>query len=42
MTAVQRGQLVAKAMAKEIYAEHKRGNLPLLSLKDGKVVETKS
>jgi hypothetical protein len=41
MTAVQRGQAAAKAMAKELRAEHKRWNLPLLSWKDGKVVATK-
>jgi hypothetical protein len=41
MTAVQGGQAAAKAMAKELRAEHKRWNLPLLSWKDGKVVATK-
>jgi hypothetical protein len=41
ITAVQRGQAAAKAMAKELRAEHKRWNLPLLSWKDGKVVATK-
>lgn len=40
MTAVQRGQAAAKTMAKELRAEHKRWNLPLLSWKDGKVVTT--
>jgi hypothetical protein len=35
------GQAAAKAMAKELRAEHKRWNLPLLSWKDGKVVATK-
>jgi hypothetical protein len=41
ITAVQRGQAAAKAMAKELRAEHKRWNLPLLSWKNGKVVATK-
>lgn len=41
MTAVQRGQAAAKAMAKELRADHKRWNLPLLSWKNGKVVATK-
>jgi hypothetical protein len=41
MTAVQRGQAAAKAMAKELRAEHKRWNLPLLSWKNGKVIATK-
>lgn len=36
-----RGHAAAKAMAKELRAEHKRWNLPLLSWKDGKVVATK-
>ncbi len=40
MTAVQRGEAAAKIMAKELRAEHKRWNLPLLSWKDGKVVKT--
>jgi hypothetical protein len=35
------GQAAAKLMAKELRAEHKRWNLPLLSWKDGKVVATK-
>ena len=38
---VVRGQAAAKAMAKELRAEHKRWNLPLLSWKHGKVVATK-
>jgi hypothetical protein len=38
---VVRGQAAAKAMARELRAEHKRWNLPLLSWKDGKVVATK-
>lgn len=41
LTAVQRGQAAAKAMAKELRAEHKRWNLPLLSWKNGKIVATK-
>lgn len=41
ITAVQRGQAAAKAMAKELRAEHKRWNLPLLSWKDGKIIATK-
>ena len=41
LTAVERGQAAAKVMAKELRAEHKRWNLPLLSWKDGKVVGTK-
>ena len=41
MTAVLRCQAVAKAMAMELRAEHKRWSLPLLSWKDGKVVATK-
>ena len=40
-TAVQWGQAAPKAMAKELRAEHKRWNLPLLSWKDGKIVATK-
>jgi hypothetical protein len=35
------GEAAAKAMAKELRAEHKRWNLPLLSWKNGKVVATK-
>ena len=38
---ILRGQAAAKLMAKELRAEHKRWNLPLLSWKDGKVVSTK-
>lgn len=38
---ILRGQAAAKLMAKELTAEHKRWNLPLLSWKDGKVVATK-
>ncbi len=41
MTAVQRGQAATEAMAKELRAEHKRWNLPLLSWKDSKVVASK-
>ena len=35
------GHAAAKAMAKELRAEHKRWNLPLLSSKNGKVIATK-
>ncbi|MEO8617352.1 MAG: hypothetical protein ABI600_19625 [Luteolibacter sp.] len=38
---IARSQAAAKAMAKELRAEHKRWNLPLLSWKDGKVIATK-
>jgi hypothetical protein len=38
---ILRGQAAAKLMAKELRAEHKRWNMPLLSWKDGKVVATK-
>ncbi|MFM2199003.1 MAG: hypothetical protein RLZZ505_2435 [Verrucomicrobiota bacterium] len=38
---VARGQAAAKAMAKELRADHKRWNLPLLSWKEGKIVATK-
>ena len=41
LTPVQRGEAAAKLMAKELTAEHKRWNLPLLSWKEGKVVATK-
>ena len=41
LTPVQRGEAAAKLMAKELRAEHKRWNLPLLSWKDGKIVATK-
>ncbi len=37
---VSRSNAAAKIMAKELSAVHKRWNLPLLSWKDGKVVET--
>jgi hypothetical protein len=37
---VSRSKAAAKIMAKELRAEHKRWNLPLLSWKDGKVVKT--
>lgn len=37
---VSRSKAAAKIMAKELRAEHKRWNLPLLSWKNGKVVET--
>ncbi len=36
-----RGQAAAKTMAKELRAEHKRWNLPLLSWKDGKIIASK-
>jgi hypothetical protein len=36
-----RTQAAAKLMAKELRAEHKRWNLPLLSWKDGKIIATK-
>jgi hypothetical protein len=38
---ILRGQAAAKLMSKELRAEHKRWNLPLLTWKDGKVVATK-
>jgi hypothetical protein len=38
---IARGQAAARAMAKELRAEHKRWNLPLLSWKDGKIIATK-
>lgn len=38
---IARGQAAAKTMAKELRAEHKRWNLPLLSWKNGKVVASK-
>lgn len=41
ITAVERDKAAAKAMAKELRAEHKRWNLPLLSWKDGRGVATK-
>ncbi len=41
LTPVQRGEAAAKLMAKELRAEHKRWNLPLLSWKNGKIVATK-
>jgi hypothetical protein len=41
ITAVQRGQAAAKTMAKELRAEHRRWNLPLLSWENGKIVATK-
>jgi hypothetical protein len=37
---IARGQAAAKAMAKELRAEHKRWKLPLLSWKNGKIVAT--
>ena len=38
---IVRGQAAAKAMARELRAEHRRWNLPLLSWKNGKVASTK-
>ena len=38
---ITRSQAAAKVMAKELRAEHKRWNLPMLSWKNGKVVATK-
>jgi hypothetical protein len=40
-SAVERGLAAAKAMSKELTAEHKRWNMPLLTWKDGKVVAVK-
>ena len=40
MTMIERGEAAAKLMAKELRAEHKRWNLPLLLWKDGKVVKS--
>lgn len=41
LTPVQRGLLAAQAMAKALEEGHKRWGLPLLTWKDGKVVEVK-
>ena len=38
---ITRGEAAAKAMAKDLRAEYKRWNLPLLSWKNGKVVASK-
>ena len=38
---VSRSEAAAKIMAKELRAEHKRWNMPLLTWKDGKVVGVK-
>lgn len=38
---IARTRAAAKLMAKELTAEHRRWNLPLLSWKNGKVVATK-
>jgi len=38
---VARGQAAAKIMARDLRAEYKRWNMPLLSWKNGKVVATK-
>jgi hypothetical protein len=40
-TAGQRGLVAARAMAKAVEENHKRWGLPLLTWKDGKVVEVK-
>ena len=39
--AILRGEAAAKVMARELRAEHRRWNLPLLSEKDGKIVASK-
>ncbi|MFT4177073.1 MAG: hypothetical protein QM627_10510 [Luteolibacter sp.] len=41
MTPAERGLIAAKAMSKALRAEHKRWNMPLISWKDGKVIEVK-
>jgi hypothetical protein len=41
LSPVQRGEAAAKLMAKELRAEYKRWNLPLLSWKNGKIIATK-
>jgi hypothetical protein len=41
LTAEERGLLAAKKMARDLRAEHKRWNMPLLTWKDGKVIEVK-
>jgi hypothetical protein len=38
---VTRSQAAAKIMTKQLRAEHKRWNMPLLTWKDGKVVAVK-
>ncbi len=42
LTPGQRGLLAAQAMAKTLEEEQKRWGLPLLTWKDGEVVELKS
>ena len=39
LTSKERGLLAAKKMARELRAEHRRWKMPLLTWKDGKVVE---
>jgi len=39
ITPEERGLLAAKKMARELRAEHRRWKMPLLTWKDGKVVE---
>ena len=39
--AILRGEAAAKVMARELRAEHRRWNLPLLSEKNGKIVTSK-
>jgi hypothetical protein len=39
---IERGKAAAKAMSRELTAEHKRWNMPLLSWKDGKISSSKS
>lgn len=41
LTSKERGLLAAKKMARELRAEHRRWKMPLLTWKDGKVVEVK-
>lgn len=41
ITSKERGLLAAKKMARELRAEHRRWKMPLLTWKDGKVVEVK-
>ena len=39
LTSKERGLLAAKKMARELRAEHRRWKMPLLTWKNGKVVE---
>lgn len=41
ITSKERGLLAAKKMARELRAEHRRWKMPLLTWKDGKVIEVK-